>query len=76
MFPRLKVSATSLEFGEVKERTSYVKEVTFFNDGERDICLSIEEPQQIKVEGQTVIPGHRNVSFKVTLRAVKVGKIA
>ena len=36
----------------------------------------IEEPQNIKIEGNPYVEGHKSQTFKVTLRAVKSGKIA
>jgi len=37
VFPRLLINTTVLEYGEVRERTDVIKEVSLRNEGDRDI---------------------------------------
>ena len=76
VFPRIKVNNTSIDFGEVRERMDAVRSITVFNEGERDIPLTVEPTSNLAIEGNTKIQAHRSQTLKVILRAVKSGKIA
>jgi hypothetical protein len=64
-----------IEFGDVKERVDTVGELSFHNEGERDIFMNVETSENVRIEGPNVILGHRSQPIKVILRAIKAGKI-
>lgn len=37
VFPRIRMSNQAIQFGEIKERTDYTKELVIYNEGERDV---------------------------------------
>ena len=76
VFPRIKISHQVLQFGEIKERTDYTKELMIHNEGERDVLLSSENIDGLKVEMSTMIKAHSSLTVKITLRMVKSGQYA
>jgi hypothetical protein len=75
VFPRIKISESVIEFGDIKERVDNVREITIQNEGERDIQLYYENSELIKIEASPVLKPRSSQIARVTLRAVKAGNI-
>ncbi len=76
VFPRLKVSSTVVEFGEVKERVDNVREITIQNEGERDVELHYLPSDLVRVEAKPILKARSTQKVQLVLRAVKAGSIS
>jgi hypothetical protein len=76
VFPRVRISHQVLQFGEIKERTDYTRELTIHNEGERDVLMSSENMDGVRVEMSSIVKAHSSQTVKITLRMVKSGQYA
>ena len=76
VFPRVRISHQVLQFGEIKERTDYTRELMIHNEGKRDVLMSSENMDGVRVEMSSIVKAHSSQTVKITLRMVKSGQYA